>query len=316
LVANGGLTTLAEEFLSPEEVGSLANFQPNEAPSDIQLSGGSVIENRVAGQAVGTLAAEDVNQNDAFTYELVSGAGDTDNGSFEIIDGVLKTVDVVDYEQADSLSVRVRATDLGGLSFEKSFIIQVVDLPEMIGSPVFGDGTAQRSLIDRIVVTFDEDVDLEPGAVSLIKRGASGAVTTDVTKQVNGLGQTEVTITFSGIYTRGTFNALVDGYYQLTLDGTKIKRNGETLDLDADGFGGDSLVIGDEESDNYFALFGDATGDGIISLLEFNQFRSAFGKSVGDVGYNRLYDFDGNSVGLADFNQFRSRFGQPKLPWT
>lgn len=316
LVTSGGLTTLAREWLTPEEAGELANFEPNEAPSDIQLNGGSVIENRIAGQTVGTLTAEDANQNDEFTYELVSGEGDADNGSFEIVDGVLKTVSVVDYEQDSSLSIRVRATDLGGSSFEKSFIIQVIDLPEVVGSPVFGDGTAQRSLIDRIVVTFDEDVDLEPGAFTLVKRGTSGAVITNITKQVNGMGQTEVSITFSGIYTRGTFNALVDGYYQLTVDGTKVKRNGESLDSNADGYGGDSLVIGDEESDKYFALFGDATGDGIISLGEFNQFRSTFGKSVGDVGYNPIYDFDGSSVGLADFNQFRSRFGQPKLPWT
>ncbi len=75
-----------------------------------------------------------------------------------------------------------------------------------------------------------------------------------------------MTLTFSGALTRGG-GALVDGYYQLTIDGTKILRSAQTLDLNLDGTGGDSRVLGATEADQYFALYGDTNGDGLVGVL-------------------------------------------------
>ena len=60
-----------------------------------------------------------------FTYALVQGAGDENNGSFKIVDDVLQTNEIFDYESKDSYSIRVRTTDSGGLSFEKYFPINI-----------------------------------------------------------------------------------------------------------------------------------------------------------------------------------------------
>ncbi len=56
----------------------------NVAPTDIALSSSSVAENTASGTTVGSMTSTDVNSGDTHTYELVSGAGDTDNGSFTI----------------------------------------------------------------------------------------------------------------------------------------------------------------------------------------------------------------------------------------
>ncbi len=119
-------------------------------------------------------------------------------------------------------------------------------------------------------------------------------------------------LTFSGANTRGS-GALNDGYYQLTIDGSKIRRSVQSLDIDADGIGGDTRVIGAIESDNFFALFGDTNGDGIVGVSEFGEFRSTFGKGFPNP-YDERFDYDADTiVGVADFGQFRSRFGKPKL---
>jgi hypothetical protein len=288
----------------------------NRAPSDLLLDANSVNENRPAGTLVGLLSTQDPDIEDTHQLTFVSGEGDTDNGLFEIVGNELRTAASFDYETKASYTIRVRSTDPGEDYVERVFTIAVVDLPEMIGSPVFGDGTSQRSLVDRIVVTFDGDVVLDDDAILVSRRGAQGGpITTHYHKQVNGLGQTEVIVTFSGAGTRGTFNALVDGYYELTIVGTKITRGARELDIDGDGIGGDSLTLGDDPLHGYFARFGDTNGDGLITLAEFNQFRATFGKTPTAAGYNRALDFDGGGVTLSDFNQFRSRFGTPRLPW-
>ncbi|MBA4148597.1 MAG: cadherin-like domain-containing protein [Verrucomicrobia bacterium] len=99
----------------------------NAAPTDILLSNNSVAENQAAGTVVGVLSALD-EVGDTHTFALVSGAGDTDNASFSISNGSLQTSKALDYEEKSSLSIRVRATDAGGASFEKQLTINVLDV--------------------------------------------------------------------------------------------------------------------------------------------------------------------------------------------
>ncbi len=289
----------------------------NQAPTDITLGTPFTIENSPSNSIVDSFNTEDPDSGDTFEYQLVAGSGDTDNARFTLdVNGVLRVNEVFDFETMSSYSIRVQSTDSGGLSLEKTFTISVLDSPELIDEPVLGDGTDQHSLIDRITLTFDDVVVVEEGAFELLLRGgAGGVVPTTFVSQTNGLGQTEIVLSFSGSFTRGASGALIDGYYQLSIDGTKIRRNDLALDVDQDGVGGDALVIGDDEADDYFALFGDTNGDGIVSLSEFNQFRSSFGKAPSMPGYDARFDFDGGGVTISDFNQFRSRFGRPRMPW-
>jgi len=102
----------------------------NDPPTAIALDNNSVAENSPAGTAVGNFSATDPDSGDTFTYALVAGAGDTGNGSFQIVGNELQTAVVLDFETQSSYSIRVRVTDSGGLTFETTFTINVTNVNE------------------------------------------------------------------------------------------------------------------------------------------------------------------------------------------
>jgi len=102
----------------------------NESPTDVILTPTTVAEDAPAGTVVGLLTALDPDADDAHTFELVVGEGDVDNGAFEIVGQELRTVGALDFETQNQYHVRVRATDLGGLSVETALVIQVTDVNE------------------------------------------------------------------------------------------------------------------------------------------------------------------------------------------
>jgi Ca2+-binding RTX toxin-like protein len=102
----------------------------NQAPTDLNLSPQSLAEMAGANAIVGTFTTIDPNPTDTFTYTLVSGTGDQDNGQFEIVGDTLKAKNSFDYETKSSYSIRVRTTDQGSLYEEKVFSILVTDVNE------------------------------------------------------------------------------------------------------------------------------------------------------------------------------------------
>ena len=97
----------------------------NEAPISISLSADKIFEQNAIGAEVANLTSIDPDQNNTHNYTLVSGLGDTDNASFEIVSGVLKAKVVFKYITKSTYSIRIRSTDAGSLSFENSFIINI-----------------------------------------------------------------------------------------------------------------------------------------------------------------------------------------------
>lgn len=112
----------------------------NEPPSDVFLSAATVAENVATGTVVGTLSATDVDPGSTFTYALVSGTGDADNAAFAIDGSSLKTAAALDFETKSSYSIRVRATDEGGLSVEKPFTVTVTNVNDV--ATITGTSTA------------------------------------------------------------------------------------------------------------------------------------------------------------------------------
>ena len=94
------------------------------------ISNSSIPENSVTATLVGRLTTTDPNRRDTFTYSLASGAGDNDNGSFFITGDSLYTLAIFDFETKPSASIRIRSTDSGSLTFERSFTIVVSDVNE------------------------------------------------------------------------------------------------------------------------------------------------------------------------------------------
>ncbi len=284
----------------------------NAAPTDIVLSNDSVAENTstAGGLLIGTLDSIDLDAADTHTYELVAGVGVNDNVLFTINGDVLSVNDgvVLDYETRPTYVIRVKTTDAGGLAFERGLTIQVINRGE-VEAIVVGDGV-QKSRVETLTVNFDEEVVIAAGAFEVLKRGAGGgSVPFTLSTDVVG-GKTVATLSFtSGAFING--GSLVDGNYQLSIFGAFVTdASGNAFDGDRDGAVGGDQVFGASEADEFYRMFGDTNGDRTVSLAEFNQFRSAFGKSAGTAGYLAEFDFEANgAISLSDFNQFRSRFG-------
>ncbi len=106
----------------------------NEAPESITLSNSELTENNEIGILIGDFTTVDQDQGDSHTYELVAGEGDTHNDSFIIEENQLLANTSFDFEEQNSYSVRVRSTDVQGLSIDQTFEIQIIDIPEPIGA--------------------------------------------------------------------------------------------------------------------------------------------------------------------------------------
>ncbi|MFM7426568.1 MAG: cadherin domain-containing protein [Elainella sp.] len=102
----------------------------NERPTDLALSPSIIDENRPADSLVGSFTTTDPDTNDSFTYTLVEGEGSTDNSAFRIQNNQLRLVGVADFELKPSYTLRVRATDAGGLFVEKTLTVTVRDIGE------------------------------------------------------------------------------------------------------------------------------------------------------------------------------------------
>jgi hypothetical protein len=95
----------------------------NAAPTDIDLTGTSVVEN-VSGAIIGMLSAVDP---DADSHSFA-----VSDDRFEVVNGQLKLKDGValDFETAASVAVTVTATDKAGNQFAEIFTIGVTDVNE------------------------------------------------------------------------------------------------------------------------------------------------------------------------------------------
>ncbi|MFN9605149.1 MAG: cadherin repeat domain-containing protein, partial [Planctomycetota bacterium] len=116
--------------LFTEKAFAIAVVNVNETPTNIGLSNTSILENAGVDATVGSFTTTDADAGDTFTYSLVTGAGDGDNGAFNISGNTLRATSGFDFEGKSLYTVRVRSTDQGGLFTEKSFIITVVDANE------------------------------------------------------------------------------------------------------------------------------------------------------------------------------------------
>jgi hypothetical protein len=97
----------------------------NEAPTNLQASTLTMDDGLGAGTVVLTLSATDEDSGDTLAYSLVSGDGSTDNAKFEVSGSSLKILEATDSQVSASYSVRVAATDAGGLSVQAPLVLEV-----------------------------------------------------------------------------------------------------------------------------------------------------------------------------------------------
>ena len=150
----------------------------NDAPTELALSHDRVAENASSAGGpvfVGHLQAVDPDPGETFSFALVSGAGTTDNGRFEVVGNALQVKQGVtlDYETQATYSLRVEVRDSGGLRLEKILTVRVEDRVEVL-SVVVGDGSSSRSMVTELKVTFDRLVDVRCRGLPAGAEGITG----------------------------------------------------------------------------------------------------------------------------------------------
>ncbi|MBX7106481.1 MAG: hypothetical protein K1X57_20570 [Gemmataceae bacterium] len=172
-------------------------------------------------------------------------------------------------------------------------------LPAKVAGLVVGDGTAQRSTVTSIKVTFDSAVTFtgSPASAFTLTRISDGA-SVALAAAVSG---NEVTLSFTGGAVNG--KSLADGRYTLGVLASQFAGGG--FDGNGDGTPGDDYTLVGNPTNKLFRLFGDVDGSGQVTSSDFLAFRLAFLSS------SAIFDFNGNgTVDSSDFLQFRLRFLQ------
>ncbi|MCR9296855.1 MAG: PKD domain-containing protein, partial [bacterium] len=260
-------------------------------PTAILLDQQTIYENTGTSAAdllFGTLSAADQDVDDVHLYELIAGTGDDDNARF-LINGdeiFLQQGEVLDFESQAFYSVRVRVSDAFGNTHEQILNLSVENVVEIVGSPIVGDGTAQRSRVESLTLEFDGQIEFAPGAFEVVERSTGTTVDVTATQSPGGNGQTIVTLGFSGVHT-GAGGGLLDGNYELRVHGSRI-----------DGWQGPDFIFGDEEIDAFYRYFGDSNGNRFVDPLDSLLFRRSLNKPSTDPAYDER--FDSNNNGFVD----------------
>jgi len=98
---------------------------------EITLSNYDINEIKRTGTAVGQIIYTD-KSNAPYTFSLVTGAGSDDNSMFVIDQDSIRTNSILDYETKQIYSVRIKALDNWGRSFENTLTITILDFNEEI----------------------------------------------------------------------------------------------------------------------------------------------------------------------------------------
>ena len=195
--------------LSVQRTFAVAVTDVNEAPVDVSLSPASVTENQPPGTTVGALSATDPDRGESLTWSLVPGT--SDNDYFRVVGSTLVTNRVLDFEDKPGFGVHVRATDRGGLGFQRVLTVQVTDVVET-PAPVPELSVADLSLVEGNlgVSTAMFTVSLSPASAQVV---TVGFATADGTATVAGsdYGAATGTLTFNPGETSKTVAVLING---------------------------------------------------------------------------------------------------------
>jgi hypothetical protein len=170
-------------------------------------------------------------------------------------------------------------------------------------------GSAQRSMVTSLQVTFSTIVTIAPGAFTLTYLGGPAGI---VGSTVGGFTVSTATIGGVTVATLNGFTgadtsagSLVDGRYALRVAGSAITASG--VPMAGDFIYADS---GATTGSQLFRFYGDVTGDRFVKGDDFALFRSAFGTQSPDPNYIAAFDLNGDGfVNGADFALFRTNFG-------
>lgn len=312
-------------FSSPLSVQIEATNAFNQAPTDITLSASRLAENVPSNTVVGNFTTVDPNSNDVHSYQLVAGIGDIDNSAFEIVSDRLQLKFAPDFETKENYSIRVRTTDKGGLSLEKSLAIQITNVNEApIGVTLTDNAIAENSAVgtvigqlsaidpdrqdthtytlvddalgrfqlngDRLVVANSSLLDFEQATSHRVKIQTADAGGLALIQEIaiNLVNVNEMPVMSARLLTDSGYSA-TDG---LTKDPTIT---GKLLDPDLDDI---TAFKASFDGQNFTSILPQRQADGSFTLTQ-TQLSSIYGKSLTDGSYTlhlTASDEAGNTV--------------------
>ncbi|MDC8854606.1 Ig-like domain-containing protein [Shewanella algae] len=182
-------------------LGVTGAFTGNQSPTDISLSNNSVSQSGGSNAVVGTLTTTDADVGDSFSYALIAGSGDTNNGSFNLSGDSLRANNASTLV-GGSYSIRVQTTDSGNATFEKAFSITVVDdlAPEVTGITIDGSPADTATSISYTVSFNELANNISTDDFNLTNTGsAAGNIAS-----VSASSGTSVTVTINNISGNGS----------------------------------------------------------------------------------------------------------------
>ncbi|WP_290428436.1 cadherin domain-containing protein [Thermocoleostomius sinensis] len=135
----------------------------NEAPTALVLSNSTVAENAGENTEIGTFATTDPDRNDTHTYTFTSNSTYPDNAAFRIEGNKLILINSPDFETKSEYTIRVRTTDAGGKSLNRTFTITVQDTGETPTALNLSRTNVDENVGDNFTVATLSTVDPDRG---------------------------------------------------------------------------------------------------------------------------------------------------------
>ncbi|MEY4066630.1 MAG: Bifunctional hemolysin/adenylate cyclase precursor, partial [Pseudomonadota bacterium] len=111
---------------SPIKSFTIAVIDVKEAPTEIILSGNTILENNTIGTEIGTLSTTDSDTGSTHTYTLDG----SDSNAFEVVNGKLRAKIVFDFDAKSSYNFFITTRDQDNLTFRRSLTVSVGNLVE------------------------------------------------------------------------------------------------------------------------------------------------------------------------------------------
>jgi hypothetical protein len=166
----------------------------------------------------------------------------------------------------------------------------------------------QQSQIKNITITFSEWVDVTPDEFQLTNLGVNTPVTPETVVE---LSSQNVEVQDNVVKLEFDMSELVNGVYRLEILPEAEDSEGNQLDGNRDGLGGDQFsIVGDSEN-RLLVLRGEFNGDDGVSVFDFGTTAYWFGSAVGDNANDApsYVDVDNdNGIGIFDWTYFINHF--------
>jgi gliding motility-associated-like protein len=170
----------------------------NTAPSNIQLSKSELYESNAIGDEVGILSTTDIDANETHSYEFIEGVGADDNALFTVSGNRLLANQKFNYQTKNTYSIRIRVKDKAGLTFEKTLVVKVLELPKVVGA---NSSQYNGPVSNTPIISLGFGSQLQIQGSDIVSVSWSPAAGLSSTNSLNPIAKPNVTTTYTVVIT-------------------------------------------------------------------------------------------------------------------